>query len=109
MRREPALRSREAGIRSQEKGAAVLEIYRPGGRDGFRHDPDTTRRFPTMPGATAFIAGASEDRRPSQRAFERTGAGCTDLIALDENPDFHGALKHREQVGFRIYPDHDTG
>lgn len=30
-----------------------------------------------------------------------------DLIASDESLDFYRKFKHREQVGFRIYPDPD--
>ncbi|MBA3952877.1 MAG: GNAT family acetyltransferase [Rubrobacter sp.] len=30
-----------------------------------------------------------------------------DLTSSDEGLDFYRTLKHREQVGFRIYPDPD--
>ena len=129
MRREPVLRSGEAGIRSQEKSAAVaheafdaqrhpsglVEIRRPHGWDDFRQDPDPTRRSPTMPGATVLlVAGVSEGleavaNRLAHRAFETTGTGRTDLVASDKRLDFYGAPKHKEQVGFRIYPDHNRG
>ena len=156
MRREPVLRSREAGIRSQEKGAAiayeafdaerhlsgVAEICRSLGWDNFRYDPDLTRRSLTAPGVTALVAVMPEGgevvgfaqvfsdgflqahlsllavderwrrggvaRGLLQEAFEGSGVERMDLIAADESLDFYRALKHREQVGFRIYPDRNT-
>ncbi|CAA9471336.1 MAG: hypothetical protein AVDCRST_MAG02-3752 [uncultured Rubrobacteraceae bacterium] len=41
-------------------------------------------------------------------AFARLGAGRMDLIASDESLDFYRSLRHREQVGFRIYPGTET-
>jgi len=38
-------------------------------------------------------------------AFARVGAGRMDLIASDESLDFYRSLRHREQAGFRIYPE----
>jgi predicted N-acetyltransferase YhbS len=38
-----------------------------------------------------------------EEAFARTGAGRMDLIASDESLGFYRSLKHREQVGFRLY------
>ena len=38
-----------------------------------------------------------------QQAFARVGAGRMDLIASDESLNFYRSLKHREQVGFRLY------
>jgi ribosomal protein S18 acetylase RimI-like enzyme len=37
-------------------------------------------------------------------AFARAGVERLDLIASDESLNFYRSLKHREQVGFRIYP-----
>ena len=150
------MRSREAGIRSQEKSAAVAyeafdarrhlsgvaEMCRSLEWDNFRYDPDLTRRSLTAPGVTALVAvapGGAEvvgfaqvfsdgflqahlsllavdekwrrrgvAKRLVEEAFERTGAERMDLIASDESLNFYGALKHREQVGFRLYPDHGT-
>ena len=42
-----------------------------------------------------------------EEAFARLGATRMDLIASDESLDFYRKFKHREQVGFRIYPDPD--
>lgn len=42
-------------------------------------------------------------RRLVEEAFARTGAERLDLIASDESLDFYRSLRHREQVGFRIY------
>ncbi|MDQ3377649.1 MAG: GNAT family N-acetyltransferase [Actinomycetota bacterium] len=42
-----------------------------------------------------------------EEAFARVGAGRMDLTSSDEGLDFYRTLKHREQVGFRIYPDPD--
>jgi ribosomal protein S18 acetylase RimI-like enzyme len=39
-----------------------------------------------------------------EEAFARVGAERMDLISSDESLDFYRSLKHREQVGFRIYP-----
>ena len=38
-------------------------------------------------------------------AFARVGAERMDLIASDESLDFYRSLRHREQAGFRIYPE----
>ena len=68
------MRSREAGIRSQEKSAAiayeafdaqrhlsgVVEMCRSLGWDNFRYDPDLTRRALTAPGVTAVVATARD-------------------------------------------------
>ena len=43
-------------------------------------------------------------RRLVEEAFARVGAVRMDLIASDESLDFYRSLRHREQVGFRIYP-----
>lgn len=43
-----------------------------------------------------------------EEAFVRTGAGRMDLIASDESLSFYRSFEHREQVGFRIYPDRET-
>jgi ribosomal protein S18 acetylase RimI-like enzyme len=40
-----------------------------------------------------------------QEAFARVGAERMDLIASDESLDFYRSLRHREQAGFRIYPE----
>jgi len=40
-----------------------------------------------------------------KEAFARVGAGRMDLIASDESLDFYRSLRHREQAGFRIYPE----
>jgi len=40
-----------------------------------------------------------------EEAFARVGAGRMDLIASDESLDFYRSLRHREQAGFRIYPE----
>ena len=40
-----------------------------------------------------------------EEAFARVGAGRMDLIASDESLDFYRSLEHREQAGFRIYPE----
>ena len=37
-------------------------------------------------------------------AFARVGAERMDLISSGESLSFYRSLKHREQVGFRIYP-----
>jgi len=42
-----------------------------------------------------------------KEAFERMGAERMDLIASDESQAFYRSFKHREQVGFRIYPDRE--
>lgn len=147
------MRSREAGIRSQEKSAAIAyeafdaQRHLPGvvgmcrslEWDNFRHDPELTRRSLTAPGVTALVAVAPEGaevvgfaqvfsdgflqahlsllavdekwrrrgvaKRLVEEALERTGTERMDLIASDESLDFYKALEHREQVGFRIYPD----
>ena len=43
-----------------------------------------------------------------EEAFARVGAERMDLIASDESLAFYRSLKHREQVGFRIYSDRET-
>jgi ribosomal protein S18 acetylase RimI-like enzyme len=43
-----------------------------------------------------------------EEAFVRVGAERMDLIASDESLAFYRSLKHREQVGFRIYSDRET-
>ncbi len=43
-------------------------------------------------------------RRLVEEAFGRLGAERMDLIASDESLDFYRSFKHREQVGFRLYP-----
>jgi len=40
-----------------------------------------------------------------KEAFARVGVGRMDLIASDESLDFYRSLRHREQAGFRIYPE----
>ena len=40
-----------------------------------------------------------------REAFVRVGAERMDLIASDESLDFYRSMRHREQAGFRIYPD----
>jgi len=42
-------------------------------------------------------------------AFARVGARRMDLIASDESLAFYRTLKHREQVGFRIYAEDEEG
>jgi hypothetical protein len=42
------------------------------------------------------------------KALARVGAERMDLISSEESLDFYRSLKHREQVGFRIYPDRKT-
>jgi len=39
-----------------------------------------------------------------EEAFARVGAERMDLTSSDEGLNFYRSLKHREQVGFRIYP-----
>ena len=43
-------------------------------------------------------------RRLVEEAFARLGVERMDLISSDESLSFYRSLKHREQVGFRIYP-----
>ena len=43
-------------------------------------------------------------RRLVEEAFERLGAERMDPIASDESLDFYRSFKHREQVGFKLYP-----
>jgi predicted N-acetyltransferase YhbS len=43
-----------------------------------------------------------------EEAFARVGAERMDLIASDESLAFYRSLKHREQVGFRLYSDRET-
>lgn len=44
-------------------------------------------------------------RRLVEEAFARLGADRMDLTSSDEGLSFYRSLKHREQVGFRIYPE----
>jgi ribosomal protein S18 acetylase RimI-like enzyme len=39
-----------------------------------------------------------------EEVFAEVGAERIDLISSDESLNFYRSLKHREQVGFRIYP-----
>lgn len=114
--------------------SGVVEICRSLEWGNFRHDPDLTRGSLTAPGVTTIIAVADNtggvvgfaqvfgdgilqahlgllavDEKWRGRglvgeAFARTGVERLDLIASDESLDFYRSLKHREQVGFRIYP-----
>jgi ribosomal protein S18 acetylase RimI-like enzyme len=40
-----------------------------------------------------------------QEAFARVGAKRMDLIASDESLEFYRSFRHRDQAGFRIYPE----
>lgn len=40
-----------------------------------------------------------------EEAFARVGARRMDLTSSDEGLNFYRSFEHREQVGFRIYPD----
>jgi ribosomal protein S18 acetylase RimI-like enzyme len=42
-----------------------------------------------------------------EEAFARVGAERMDLISSDESLNFYRSLKHREQIGFRIYPAYE--
>ena len=44
-------------------------------------------------------------RRLVEEGFRRLGAARMDLIASDESLDFYRSLAHREQAGFRLYPN----
>lgn len=44
-------------------------------------------------------------RRLVEEGFRRLGAARMDLTSSDEGLNFYRSLAHREQVGFRLYPD----
>lgn len=44
-------------------------------------------------------------RRLVEEGFRRLGAARMDLTSSDEGANFYRSLAHREQVGFRLYPE----
>lgn len=43
-----------------------------------------------------------------EEGFRRLGAARMDLTSSDEALNFYRTFAHREQVGFRLYPDHQN-